>query len=44
LLAASLTEILSLVSHNEFDHDYEKLFDIEKKWSMGDKWCYLINL
>jgi len=25
-------------------HDYEKAFNVQKKWSMGDKYCYLIKL
>jgi len=27
-----------------YNHEYDKLFNVQKKWSLGDKWCYLIKL
>jgi len=27
-----------------FNHDYKKLFNVRKRWGMGDKWAYLIKL
>ena len=27
-----------------YEHSYEDLFKVEKKYSLGDKWCYIINL
>ena len=27
-----------------FEHEYTELFNVEKKYSLGDKWAYIINL